>query len=130
MKHNVKDLIIRKPWLLPFIASKLKGLEDPSSIAKYLNCSKKLSKSGIYFLKKARVSDYELRELCIKRKGRFFLVQIGKTIIIAKVQNVKVKTYTVPIYLLEKVPEEPKLKHRVEIAKLILEKYDEEIGNC
>ncbi len=136
---NIKELMLKKPWLIPFIASVLKGYTSPSLITKYLQCSGRLVKSALFFLKRYGLVEREVIEnevsknkVCFIRKGKIFIVKIGATIIFSKVLKRRVKVYTLPYNVLDKVNniENEKLRHRADVIRFVIKNYDEIVGYC
>jgi hypothetical protein len=123
---NAREAILRKPWLLPFIAVILKGAERPGEISDILGCSRKLASTGLYILKRMSV-DIDTVDFCIVKWRRWFATRIGSIIIVSKVGKRRVKAYTVPALLLEERVG-GKLGYRARIALLVLEKGEEYAG--
>jgi len=126
---RARDALLRKPWLLPFIAALQLGATSASDAAGVLNVPRRLASTGLYTLRRMGVEDAE--GLCILRLGRLYATIVGTVVVVAKVRRRSVKAYTVPLELVERA--QPgvggRLGYRVAVARAILER-GERIGAC
>jgi len=123
---NARDAVLRKPWLLPFIAAVLRGAERPGEVSELLGCSRKLASTGLYMLERMSV-DLDTVDFCIVKWRGWFATRIGSTIVVSKVRRRGVKAYTVPALLLGG-GEGGRLGYRARIASLVLEKGEKYAG--
>jgi hypothetical protein len=123
---NAREAVLRKPWLLPFIAAVLRGAERPGEVSELLGCSRKLASTGLYMLRRMSVN-VDSVDFCIVRWRRWFAARMGSTIVVSKVGRRRVKAYTVPALLLGEGVS-GKLGYRARIASLVLEKGEKYAG--
>jgi len=127
---SIKELLLRRPWLTPFIFYIVKGVKDKSEIIKHLDCSSSLVKSALYYLKKETGDLDQFKDVCLVKRGRYYVTKVGTTYIVAKVLRRRVRVYTVPEALLSQEVVQPKLRHRVRVLRSVLTEYEEKAGSC
>jgi len=115
-----REAILRKPWLLPFLAALFRGADTPRDVSDLLGCSRKLAVSGLYMIDKMNVK-LDAIDFCVLRWKSWFAARIGSVYIVAKVGKRRVKAYTVPSFLLSKAEVGGKLGYRAGIVKKILD---------
>lgn len=130
---RVTSIILKYPWLLPFVAVLLKKPSSAREIADELGCSRKLAVSGLYKLRVLGLINkneegyfYMIQKplLCILRHNQWFLTVHGTTYIIAKVRKTRIKAYTLPQELIDaraaKDVASAILRHRIDVTRYLL----------
>jgi hypothetical protein len=118
---RASEAVVRKPWILPFIAAIALGARGPGEAARMLGVPRRLAASGLYAVRRMGV-DLDAGLPCIVVKNRFYASIVGSIVVVAKVGRRRVKAYTVPYKLLKSGEAVGgKLGYRVKIAKWVLE---------